>query len=77
MRWRRPRLEGSYRAGLLSERQGEPKAGGATEEGQAGGGNVALLGSGTENNRLFSAAVSALSYSPPINATPGRKGGEG
>ena len=34
MRGRRPRLEGSYRARLLSERQGELKAGRVTEERQ-------------------------------------------
>lgn len=34
VRGRRPRLAGSYRARLLSERQGEPKAGRVTEERQ-------------------------------------------
>ena len=76
MRGRRPRLAGSYRARLLSESKESPKQAGSLRNVRWRK-NVALLGSGTENNGLFSAAAFSSLLLSSCKHHPGEEEGEG
>lgn len=66
----------SYRAGLFSERQGEPKAG-KVEGGQAGKKMWLFWAWGWRTTGISVLQGPLLSYLPPVIGTPGKEQGEG